>query len=251
MKSIEPCIWLRQYIESYFIWDDRDAVNRPSYFATSKSFIKISDDSAVFTGPSTKPVSVSETESRCGLAVSFRPGVMRYIIGKPASLFTDLVLNLENLTDRSDLGALSDIRTMPDIAKKISLLENLLIGLVKAYAEKASLRESSLDILIDTPSFTISGTADELGITPRHLQRIAQDHLGMNLSLFKRITRFGNAVERITSAKQDISWSSIAYDCGYSDQSHFNREFKEFSGYTPSEYLSLISMSDLFNTTAE
>ena len=34
-----------------------------------------------------------------------------------------------------------------------------------------------------------------------------------------------------------VDWSEIAYRHGYADQSHFNREFREFSGLTPSQYL--------------
>lgn len=34
------------------------------------------------------------------------------------------------------------------------------------------------------------------------------------------------------------SLTDIAYDCGYYDQSHFINDFKEFSGYHPSQYFS-------------
>ena len=37
---------------------------------------------------------------------------------------------------------------------------------------------------------------------------------------------------------RESSLTSIAYDCGYFDQSHFIREFKSFTGIAPSEYTS-------------
>ena len=35
---------------------------------------------------------------------------------------------------------------------------------------------------------------------------------------------------------KNISIGQIAYDCGYNNLSHFNRQFKAIMGKTPSEY---------------
>jgi AraC-like DNA-binding protein len=43
-------------------------------------------------------------------------------------------------------------------------------------------------------------------------------------------------VSDIMVIKKETSLTAIAYDCGYFDQSHFIREFKSFTGYTPSGY---------------
>ena len=32
-----------------------------------------------------------------------------------------------------------------------------------------------------------------------------------------------------------MSWAEIALDCGYFDQAHMNRDFRQFAGASPSE----------------
>ncbi len=50
--------------------------------------------------------------------------------------------------------------------------------------------------------------------------------------LFSRLLRFENA--RILSEKQpQLSWLNIAAVCGYSDQTHMIRAFKDFANTTP------------------
>jgi AraC-like DNA-binding protein len=36
-----------------------------------------------------------------------------------------------------------------------------------------------------------------------------------------------------------VDWVDISLSCGYFDQSHFNHDFREFSGLSPTQYLEL------------
>ncbi|MBZ0293829.1 MAG: helix-turn-helix domain-containing protein, partial [Anaerolineae bacterium] len=36
-----------------------------------------------------------------------------------------------------------------------------------------------------------------------------------------------------------VDWTRIAQQCGYYDQSHFNKDFVAFSGHSPTGYLHL------------
>jgi AraC-like DNA-binding protein len=52
------------------------------------------------------------------------------------------------------------------------------------------------------------------------------------------VQRFQRAVQH-ARAPGSKSWASVAAAAGYSDQSHFNREFRDCVGITPTEYRDL------------
>jgi AraC-like DNA-binding protein len=53
-----------------------------------------------------------------------------------------------------------------------------------------------------------------------------------------RLHRFERVLLNIDPA-QAVDWGRIAHQSGYYDQSHFNREFRQFTGDSPTDYLQL------------
>jgi AraC-like DNA-binding protein len=89
------------------------------------------------------------------------------------------------------------------------------------------------------PTMQVSKLAQRLGYSPRHFQRKLNEWVGFSPSLYKRISRFEKALEAIQnlSSPGRVDWSALAISCGYSDQAHFIRDFREFAGQTPAAYL--------------
>lgn len=55
----------------------------------------------------------------------------------------------------------------------------------------------------------------------------------MNPKEYRRIARFQRALRMMQLGSRD--YADIAYANGYSDQSHFIRDFRQFSGMTPKQ----------------
>lgn len=81
----------------------------------------------------------------------------------------------------------------------------------------------------------ITSVASRYGITSRYLQKLFLKHTGLTPKLYTKINRFQNTL--VLVSKREDSLTSIAYECNYFDQAHFIREFKSFTGLTPSEFL--------------
>jgi AraC-like DNA-binding protein len=90
----------------------------------------------------------------------------------------------------------------------------------------------------DPGLFTSAIVAEQANLSQRHFIEVFRDEVGMTPKLFCRVQRFRSVI-RAMQRQSEIDWVDVALSHGYSDQSHFNHDFRAFSGLTPSEYLGL------------
>jgi hypothetical protein len=72
--------------------------------------------------------------------------------------------------------------------------------------------------------------------TQKHLIDQFKKYIGLTPKSYQRVLRFNEILEQIQQQSQ-ISWAQVAYQCGYTDQSHFIKEFKYFSGFNPKDFI--------------
>lgn len=82
----------------------------------------------------------------------------------------------------------------------------------------------------------IGELAHEVGWSRRHLVTRFRQQVGLAPKTVARIIRFDGLLRRLGSTGR-ASWSRIATECGYYDQAHMNRDFREFAGTTPTAFL--------------
>lgn len=82
----------------------------------------------------------------------------------------------------------------------------------------------------------IQDLADAAGLSLRHFQRRFRKLTGLNPKHYARICRIGHAVHRKELAPE-ASWTALAHEAGYADQSHFIRDFKALTGTLPRDFL--------------
>src|SRR5262245_47484293 len=116
-------------------------------------------------------------------------------------------------------------------------LEEFLIqkALVRTFDRK--LIQTAAKLLHHTRGqYRIAELADYCQVSVRQLQRGFQQVIGTSPKVFARILRFQEAQRRLMF-DPDADLTTLGYDCGYFDQAHFIKDFKEFSGKTPTEYV--------------
>jgi AraC-like DNA-binding protein len=83
----------------------------------------------------------------------------------------------------------------------------------------------------------IAEIAQELGISPRHLQSGFRRHLGMTPHRFLRDCRLDEAHRLLSAAGPGQTTTAIAYDCGFGHLGDFAHDYRSRFGETPSETL--------------
>jgi len=77
--------------------------------------------------------------------------------------------------------------------------------------------------------------SSRLGRSTRWVQRSFRHAVGLTPKMLLRIRRVQRAM-RLASIHPTRTWSSIAADVGYFDQSHLVRDFRDIVGATPSAF---------------
>jgi AraC-like DNA-binding protein len=81
----------------------------------------------------------------------------------------------------------------------------------------------------------LEDVASIANMTPNAFCRFFKHRTEKTFSRFLNEIRIGHACKLLVS--EDINVSQAAYDCGYNNISNFNRQFKEITGFTPSEFV--------------
>lgn len=76
---------------------------------------------------------------------------------------------------------------------------------------------------------------DLIAISPRQLQREFKNQLGITPKAYMRLARM-SAVHQYLRADGEVDLTTIAHASGFSDQSHFIREFHTLTGSRPGAF---------------
>lgn len=80
----------------------------------------------------------------------------------------------------------------------------------------------------------VAELAAATGWSRRHLTARFREQTGLPPKSMARILRFQRALRELDTSASTLS--EVAAECGYYDQAHMNREFRDLAGCTPTEY---------------
>jgi AraC-like DNA-binding protein len=81
---------------------------------------------------------------------------------------------------------------------------------------------------------SVDALAAGAGVSTRHLERVFRDEVGLSPKRLARVVRVQEVLRRAGAAPG--RWVDVALDCGYADQAHLVRDFRELTGESPARW---------------
>lgn len=171
------------------------------------------------------------------LAVQFAPGGSMPFTHQPAERYCDSVVPAAEVFGDGILDLRGALRTTGSYAERLDRLEAWLVSRFEGSLATPPEVQLPLEVLLETPGSTsLTKLIEQRGETSyRHFVKLFRQHVGPAPKTFQRILRFAQVFARL-QRPEDLSWSELSLELGFSDQAHFIREFRAFSGYRPREF---------------
>lgn len=170
-----------------------------------------------------------------GLGVRFRPGCFRAFLDGSVRDIADRAVPLADVFGPAAIDAAESVRTAADDAQMVRAIDNLLIANPVTLSPSARQAAEAVESIARDPGITrVAHLCADTGLTTRSLQRLFAEHVGCPPKWAIRIYRLNDAAQRITEGAPD--YAGLAVRLGYSDQSHFIRDFRTVTGQSPGEY---------------
>ena len=202
----------------------------------------------------TEPILI-DTEQKQNLC-----GVVFTSFGLSAFCETDAIRFTDTIVDASELWGSAAIKLRnrllkeTDQAQMCRTVEQFLVDRLLA-------RPGSCDILLEILSLLKQGVnvgevRSRTGLSQRRIHALFDEHIGVRPKTFERIYRFNSVLIALPKSEP---LTDLAISHGYSDQAHLTRDFRRFSGNSPTKHRTVpnenrhakFSADNLFKTPKE
>jgi AraC-like DNA-binding protein len=96
-----------------------------------------------------------------------------------------------------------------------------------------------VDFMLENTDAPLVELARRTGYSSKYLTKTFQKYVGIGPKSLQRILRFSQALKYLNQLTGNVDWTHIVCEYGYHDQAHFIKDFKEFTGFSPLNYLAL------------
>jgi AraC-like DNA-binding protein len=172
-----------------------------------------------------------------GVQVNLTPIGAHLLLARPMDEIANRTVPLDELLGDGGRSLAARLGDAPDWQSRFAILdEALLERLARARPASRGVVWAWQRLEETRGCVPIGSLASSLGWSRKRLVAGFRQQVGLAPKTVARILRFNHAV-RLINRGAELPWTAIAARAGYYDQAHFIRDFSEFTGMTPTEFV--------------
>jgi AraC-like DNA-binding protein len=169
------------------------------------------------------------------IGVQLHPAASLALFGAPADELTGRHIGLDDVWGREAAALRARLAEAGDPARQLDVLEAALAARLPRVQGVHPAVAMALERFhtARASGVEVGAVVKESGYSHRGLLAMFRRTMGLTPKRYLRVLRMQRVLRRIGLAP----WADIALDAGFSDQSHFVREFRDITGVTPTDYV--------------
>ena len=198
---------------------------------------------ALILGHTIEPFFIEPTGSVDTFAIRFYPYGFANFVSVPINALANTETPLAQLFDEVTANKLEqDIIHAKNTEQRIEIIESFLIDKLNDSTTIDTIVKSTLDTLFASNGSTPINTILKDNLSKRRqLERKFIKQIGVSPKQLGKLIRLQSALKAMLNEGEDLT--QIAHQNSYYDQSHFIKDFKEFTGVSPKEFVGNESMA--------
>jgi len=167
------------------------------------------------------------------IGVRFRHGGFSPFTKIPVDAFMNQILSLRDIFGNVAENWLNKLYEAGQSQARITCIQNILSAQLQV-SHDVHQALALISTVRKSESETIQEICNQTGVYYKKMERIFSKYTGYNPKNFSRVVRFYRSLQEMKHA--DTSLTSIGLYHGYYDQAHFIKDFKAFTGTSPSQF---------------
>lgn len=196
-------------------------------------------------GLHTAPAYVRRSSQEAGIQVALHPLSARALLGAPARELVPLTVEGADLLGPDILRLREQLLETDDWPRRFDLLAGYLRARMDAADHTAQVRSEVAEawtwMARHRGAGSMRGLGEHVALSQRQLRTLFEREVGRSPKVISRLMRFSHASGQIAASVGSArrpSLVEVAHRCGYYDQAHLAGEFREFTGASPTGWIS-------------
>jgi len=255
-KKFFPCSILSPFVECYFIWDSEGSVETTMviesppngfcsivfnyadpYYLQNKKYERLAVPMQFISGQSIYSYKLF-LEGEIGVAgIVFKPAALATIFHLPIYEYTEERIDLYKVFKKSIVDKYANEIKISSEEQKVHLLEEFLMQQYRIQKPEPDYIDQAANFIVEHNGLLqVSDLLKDSCMSRRSFERKFFQKVGLSPKYYARVRRIGYLLSFV-AGKRTADWPKILAECEFYDQAHFIKDFKEFTGRSPQQYL--------------